>query len=213
MQAILTWLATYWWLVSLIALALVSVLNAATRHWSTATGFKRVAMFVVELLSYFTSKDAPGWVKLPLTSVPPQGTRSVPGVRPFLWLLLGAGAASLTLGVSACETWRQATKISLDSVGAAATEARPLIERYYAERCEAVARTCAASQDAACAPLVACQAARRTAEAPLVAVHAARVAGYSALAAGDQAGSSSAAAKAAAVLRDALAALHAGGVL
>lgn len=212
MQAVVSWMAAHWVLVSLAAVALISVINAATKHWSSHTGLVAVLLRISELLSYFTSKDVPGWFKWPLTSVPPAPpTPPRSGGNPLLlWL---AVASSLTLAGSACGTWQQSLKVGLDSAGEAAAGVRPLIEAHYAAKCEAVARSCAAAKTPDCPLLVACQAARKQAEAPLQAVHVARVLGYSAIAASDKGAATTSAAKASQVLADALAALHAGGVL
>lgn len=210
MQDVVSWMTAHWPLVAVVALALISVVNAATQHWSSHTGLVKVLLFVAEILSYFTSKDVPGWFKWPLTSRAP--TATIPprsGGNP-LGLVL---ACSLTLGASGCATWQQTLKIGLDSAGEAAVGVRPLIEAHYATKCEAVARQCAAAKTPDCPLLVACQTARKQAEAPLQAVHVARVLGYSAISASDKGAATSAAAKASQVLADALAALRAGGVL
>lgn len=209
MQAVLTWLATYWWLVSLTAVAVISILNAATRHWSTAEGFKRWALFFTEIISPLTSKEVPGWVKLPLTSVPPQGQRTPPRL-PFLLLL--AGGSLLTPWAFGCD-WQRAAMITLDSAGSAAAGTRVIANQQLREKCEAVSRKCAAAKDLKCSPLVECQALRGKVNVGLITVHAARVTGYSAIAAGAKSAATSAVAKVGEVLRDLTAALQAAGVL
>lgn len=63
MQEILNWMSAHWVLIAIIVAALVQVLQLATVHWSGRTGLVKGLLFVVNLLSPFTSKDEPGWLK------------------------------------------------------------------------------------------------------------------------------------------------------
>ncbi len=68
-----------------IGVVLISLLNAATRHWSEHTGLKRWLTFVTECLSIFTSRGATasGPYKLPFSSVPPpESVRWPKGEKP-----------------------------------------------------------------------------------------------------------------------------------
>ena len=68
-----------------ISVGLISLLNAATRHWSNHEGLKRWAIFVTEILSILTSRDvaAKGPFKLPFSSVPPpESVRWPSGEKP-----------------------------------------------------------------------------------------------------------------------------------
>jgi hypothetical protein len=65
------WVELHWAIVSLAAWAIINVMNSITRHWGSKQGVVKFCLFLTEMLSVFTSKDAPGWVKLPFVNVPP----------------------------------------------------------------------------------------------------------------------------------------------
>lgn len=48
--------------------ALINIVNMITKH---PAGSKSFLMWFIEMGSLLQSKDSPGWVKLPLKSVPP----------------------------------------------------------------------------------------------------------------------------------------------
>lgn len=75
----MTWLADNWsWVLPVAAWLLISILNAASRHWSERAGTKRVLAFVVELVSLLASAGArvgrgpAAKLKLPGQDVPPK---------------------------------------------------------------------------------------------------------------------------------------------
>lgn len=60
-----------WAAIAMISWVLVGILNAVTKHFGDYEGVKRVAMFILDLLSPIVSKDAPGLLKVPGLSVSP----------------------------------------------------------------------------------------------------------------------------------------------
>jgi hypothetical protein len=64
-------LAEHWEIVSVAATLLLMIGNALTKHFSNSTKLVRVLAWIMEMLSPFTSKDVPGWLKAPFTSVTP----------------------------------------------------------------------------------------------------------------------------------------------
>lgn len=101
---------------------------------------------------------------------------------------LKAGALLLCCGLalSACATWQQTVKISLDAAGEAAEGARAVVEPRAIAAGDAIARGCAAAKTPACPALVEHQAKHHRFNLALQSTHTARVLGYSALAAGDK---------------------------
>ena len=71
MGAVMQWLSENWGTVAFAAFVLVNLINAFTRHFTLSDGWKRWALFAVEMLSVLTSLDADELVKMPLRSAPP----------------------------------------------------------------------------------------------------------------------------------------------
>jgi len=54
-----------WWVILIVVNALISILNGLTNHYSSSTNpLWKVLGQVVELLSWLSSKDSPGVVKM-----------------------------------------------------------------------------------------------------------------------------------------------------
>ena len=67
------WLVSHWDLVVSLLLIVISVLNAVTKHWTSADSTAgKVLLRITELLSFLKSADVPGLLKLPLTSKKPE---------------------------------------------------------------------------------------------------------------------------------------------
>jgi hypothetical protein len=206
MDSITTWLTTHWALVSSIAVVLVAILNAATRHWSGHAGAVKVLLFVVELLSFLTSRDVPGWLKWPFASKSPDDKpKTRIDTRTLMLMCLPLAACSVS--------WQQATKTTLDSVGEGASVARSIGEPREVAACDDVARKCAADKTPACPALVECQAGHHKFNTILKSIHTGRAAGYVALAEGNRAEAESWAAKVVRLLKDGTALLKAWGVM
>ena len=79
MENAIQWLASNWWWITIVAEALISVLNAISKHWSQCSGLKKGIMILTELLSIFTSAGVSfgklGKLKPPMWSVPPPGVK------------------------------------------------------------------------------------------------------------------------------------------
>ncbi len=72
MSGIMAWFGSNWWWVGLAIVAVASLLNAITTHWSLAsTRAGRVLLFLVEMLSILRSKGVQAWGKLPLENAEP----------------------------------------------------------------------------------------------------------------------------------------------
>lgn len=129
MAPIITWLTTNWALVSSIAVVLVAILNAATRHWSGHAGAVKVLLFVAELLSFLASKDVPGWLKWPLTSKSPDGASRPPaGLNLLMSLCLMLSACASTPRAylaKALVATEAADEITIPAISAAC-KAKPL---------------------------------------------------------------------------------------
>lgn len=200
MTKVLYWISDNWWLLSIALAALVSILNAASRHWSEHAGLKRALLFVAEVLSILTSAGAstgagPGAaarLKWPLTSVPPRarerksaiivgprGGSSVGGLSGVLVLLLALGG---------CAGWQAQTKTALSLAGTTVREAETKGLAYYARRCMEVAKACPAGsgEDKSCTSLQTCHTSLRQFRTVLDAADLALLAAWNALAAAEQ---------------------------
>lgn len=54
-----------------VLVAVINLVNALTDHHSSSSGLKKVALWFVEMISVTQSRDADGWLKVPLRSVAP----------------------------------------------------------------------------------------------------------------------------------------------
>ncbi len=85
LKEILAWVQQHPGTLTAIGVGLISLLNAASRHWSTHTGAKKWLTFVTEILSILTSRDASvsAVFKPPFYSVPPpESVRWPKGEKP-----------------------------------------------------------------------------------------------------------------------------------
>jgi hypothetical protein len=58
-ETVINWFNSYWWVI-LIAITLVmKILNVASSHFSENTGFKKWALFLVDVLDIFKVTPAP----------------------------------------------------------------------------------------------------------------------------------------------------------
>lgn len=152
MQRLMEWLSVNWWWASAAIVALASLLNAITTHWSLAsTRAGRVLLFIVEMLSVLRSRGVRSWGKLPLEDAEPapRDWRRVPPLPLLLLLVLTSSGCSATL----------ATQIYRAHVGVDAASALALTA-WHAE-CGKRASACALAKDDTCKPLQDCQASRR----------------------------------------------------
>lgn len=104
----MAWILAHWLEITVAIAIAISVLNAATKHWSEHTGFVRVALFISEVLSILTSRGSTlvGPIKPPLISVPPKTIdpgKVDGGVPPKVVLLL------LLPLLGACAGWQKTT--------------------------------------------------------------------------------------------------------
>jgi hypothetical protein len=138
------WIVSHWEIVSAIAYLVLAVSNSLTSHYSGQTGVLKVLTFITEIVSLFTSKDAPGWLKAPFTSVPPKSESSTPP-NTLLWIV--AIGAALTAN-SCCSTTRcylarglvaieSADKLAIPAISAICTPRIKACGQMPAEQCAA----------------------------------------------------------------------------
>jgi len=137
------WIAAHWELIAAVAVALISIGNAITSHWSQSDGWVRWVKLAVELLSILTSRGTHagqgpmGALKLPGQSVPPvigytpKPSAKVPSRIVGLVLVLG-------LAAQGCAAWPAAARKGLT----AAHEAGKVVATAAIPLCELSARTC-----------------------------------------------------------------------
>lgn len=65
------WLADNWAVIAFGAWVAMNGINAFTSHYTTSAGWRKVLLFVAEMLSVLTSIDADDITKLPGQSKPP----------------------------------------------------------------------------------------------------------------------------------------------
>lgn len=204
------WVTIYWELISASAVLLVALANALTKHFSHHAGLVRALIAAIGFFSMFKSKDVPGWLKWPFTPDPPPEEPHKPGPVSKIPPIVGV---MLILVLSACGTWQQTVKVSLDEAGVIANDARPLVQDYYKGKCEGVAKACYQAGDTVCVDLVDCQSARAQWYTTLKAIHTTRLLGYGALRMNLEETATGYAIRAAEMVVDLLQALKKGGVL
>lgn len=59
------WVRDNWVAISIALYATINVLQVATRHFGEYRGFKKVALFLIDILSVFGSRGQAGALKLP----------------------------------------------------------------------------------------------------------------------------------------------------
>ena len=70
---VLEFVKEHWMTISMVMVVLISILNAATRHFSEHKGLVKVLSFISEMLSILTSRGvAAPKIKLPGVSKPPK---------------------------------------------------------------------------------------------------------------------------------------------
>lgn len=168
MQNVINWCSVNWYWIAGAAAVLVSILNAATRHWSQHQGVARVLLFISEVLSILVSANVTngraGKLKLPLSSVPPNHRDSPTGsaaVDALVGMAAGVGLALLVVAYAAgcAGTWRDnATKV-LSGGHQSGLAGFSMARDKYDTECLALAKQCTQPADK-CAPLLECQAKR-----------------------------------------------------
>jgi len=72
METFINWLTENWELITFIALILINVVNALTKHFGEHAGVKKVLLFITEMLSLIASSGKTttngSKLKAPLTS-------------------------------------------------------------------------------------------------------------------------------------------------
>lgn len=144
------WLKLNWWWVGLALVALASLLNSITSHWSLAqTRAGKVLLFVAEMLSVLRSRGVDAWGKLPLEDAPPPAPKRKPLLPLLMLSMLCLAGCPQTLG----------QRMAVVQTGAKAASDLALVA-WHSE-CLARAQRCADAGDKECKQLLECQGARR----------------------------------------------------
>lgn len=130
----IAWLTAHWGTIALVLGVLISLLNAATTHWSEHTGLVKWLLYIADALSIIRSKGTSGSVlgnaKLPLV---PTGSTGIVDGKHLAWLLLPALLLS-----GCCSTARCYLARGLVAVQACDKIAVPAIEKS----CESAVDAC-----------------------------------------------------------------------
>jgi len=156
------WLHLHWELIALVAGVLISILNAATTHWSEHTGAVKVLLWIVDCLSLIRSKGTEGSTlgnaKLP----GPTGSSGVVDgklTRAAIPLLLGAALMAGCI----CTTPRACLVTAHKAIALADGPALKAI----GDKCLAEATKCGPVGTDKCPAWQKCDAARKTYRAAL----------------------------------------------
>lgn len=148
----IAWLQSHWLLVVLVLGVLISLLNAATRHWSEHTGVVRVLLYIADALSIIRSKgtsgDVLGNAKIP--GVPTGSTGVVDGKHILMLVSAGLLAASMLTGC--CSTARCYLAAGLEGLH----KADKLVTAAVVNACKPKIQACGSVAEDKCPALQTC---------------------------------------------------------
>jgi hypothetical protein len=195
MEGTMKWLLENWvWLLPL-AVAVLSAINAATQRWDEVEGpwYRRLpvalVLFLTEIVSFLSSKGHSGPWKLP--GNPKGGSRPDGGAGVLLLPL------ALAVGLSACGTWQETSRATMDGVYRAAV----LTHQVARDMCRPTLSKCIAEKENPCPALNKCHASRLVVAQVLRSLHRSLTIAALAVEAGDQGSAESALAAVAAAVK------------
>jgi hypothetical protein len=158
----------YWPQILICVPMIISIINAATNHWSNQKGVVKVLTFITEILSFLASKDVQGALKIPFLSKKPSNTlpsdtekggKIASIALPFLLL------CNVTVD-SGCATLRSKITVAHEAVAISANIGATALHA----QCTSKATDCKKAGDTTCIEWQKCDAARKQFEVIIFAI-------------------------------------------